>query len=86
MKWIDIIIQIKYYKSKDVSSMISLKILNDPVLYTLSKKKKKKIVTMKWIFSISSKMENTIFQGLIFTNKDVSLLVKILIKLISANR
>ena len=41
---------------------------------------------MKWIFSISSKMENTIFQGLIFTNKDVSLLVKILIKLISANR
>ena len=67
--------------------MISLKILNDPVLYTLSKKKKKKkIVTMKWIFSISSKMENTIFQGLIFTNKDVSLLVKILIKLISANR
>ena len=48
--------------------------------------KKNKIVTMKWIFSISSKMENIIFQGHIFTSKDVSLIVKILIKPILANR
>ena len=31
--------QIKYYKSKDVSNMTSLKILNDGVLYALKKKK-----------------------------------------------
>ena len=84
MKLIDIMIQIKYYKSKDVSNMTSLKILNDGVLYAL--KKKKKIVTMKWIFSISIRKENIIFQGHIFTNKDVSLLVKILIKPILTNR
>ena len=41
---------------------------------------------MKWIFSISIRMENIIFQGRIFTNKDVSLLVKILIKPILTNR
>ena len=83
MKLIDIMSQIKYYKSKDVSNMTSLKILNDGVLYAL---KKKKIVTMKWIFSISIRKENIIFQGHIFTNKDVSLLVKILIKPILTNR
>ena len=83
MKLIDIMIQIKYYKFKDVSNMTSLKILNDGVLYAL---KKKKTVTMKWIFSISIRKENIIFQGHIFTNKDVSLLVKILIKPILTNR
>ena len=41
---------------------------------------------MKWIFSISIRMENIIFQGRIFTNKDVSLLVKISIKPILTNR
>ena len=40
---------------------------------------------MKWIFSISIRMENIIFQGRIFTNKDVSLLAKILIKPILTN-
>ena len=83
LKWIDITVQIKYYK--DISSTTSLKNLNDGLLYTLSNQKNK-IVTMKWIFSISSKMENIIFQGHIFTSKDVSLIVKILIKPILANR
>ena len=78
-------VQIKYYKYKDVSNTISLKILNDGVLYTLSNQENK-IITMKWIFSISIRMENIIFQGRIFTNKDVSLLVKILIKPILTNR
>ena len=78
-------VQIKYFKSKAISSTTSLKNLNDGVLYTLSNQKNK-IVTMKWIFSFSSKMENIIFQCHIFTSKDVSLLVKILIKPILANR
>ena len=39
LKLIDIMIQIKYYKFKDVSNMTSLKILNDGVLYALKKKK-----------------------------------------------
>ena len=78
-------VQIKYFKSKAISSTTSLKNLNDGVLYTLSNQKNK-IVTMKWIFSISIRMENIIFQGRIFTNKDVSLLVKISIKPILTNR
>ena len=78
-------VQIKYYKYKDVSNTISLKILNDGVLYTLYNQENK-IITMKWIFSISIRMENIIFQGRMFTNKDVSLLVKILIKSILTNR
>ena len=78
-------VQIKYFKSKDISSTTSLKNLNDGVLHIPSNQKNK-IVTMKWIFSISSKMENIIFQCHIFTSKDVSLLVKILIKPILANR
>ena len=77
-------VQIKYFKSKDISSTTSLKNLNG-VLHILSNQKNK-IVTMKWIFSFSSKMENIIFQCHIFTGKDVSLLVKILIKPILANR